>query len=172
MWPYVFVLVPLVLYLIAIIYETFYSFKRLTHVKIGGDYLSATWEITHTLLILAVVYFITMFSLSLRLVASAVFISLFVVIFTFIIRGILYMYIFYIRTPLQQKKRNWVDWLFALTNVVIIAALGVMIIEAVSSLWGKQIITNSDFIIWMLPGLVLVLAFCSIPVYQLYKTKK
>ena len=52
--------VPIVLFVVAFLYETWLSFRRLRPAaarKQRSGYVDATWEITHTLLVFAVVMF-------------------------------------------------------------------------------------------------------------------
>lgn len=172
MLPYLFVIVPLILYISALFYETYYSFRRIFLFKKQEKYLSATWEITHTLLVLSITYFITMFGLSLRDVSSGIFIPLFIAIFVIIIRGILYLYIFYIKDNRSKNSKNIIDWLFAASHIAIILALLFAVIKSVTILWGKQAVPNSDFIVWMWPGLIIVVILCLIPLVKLYRIEK
>ncbi len=54
MWLfYVLFLAPVLLFVAAFLYETWLSFMRLKNPKKGRtSYLAATWEVTHTLLVL------------------------------------------------------------------------------------------------------------------------
>lgn len=58
-----FVLIPLLAYIPMFAYELYISFRRIGKPSDkGGEYLHATWESTHTFLILSVNYFMWLYS--------------------------------------------------------------------------------------------------------------
>jgi len=174
MIPYLFVLVPLLAYLPLFIYETYSSFKRLDLTKRRkSDYLSATWEITHTLLILAVTNFIWLFSDVIKEVGAAVYWGLIIVGAAFIVRAILYLYIFYIQDQKVRRKRDTIfDYLFAVSHVVILGGLIYTLNNAWATLATESFSINTEFIPYMWPGLVLMIGICAIPMFSLYRTKR
>ena len=162
-------LVPTLLFVVAFLYETYLSFKRLQNPQAGKNgYVAATWEVTHTLLVAAVVMLVMMFTQVIDQLASAIFLATFIAAVALGVRAVLYMYIFYVRS---SKKTNWIDWAFALTHVVAAAFLVVVVIQA---LWFLQVNTppvNSEFVGVFIPGMLVVIAICIVPIVSLYKTK-
>lgn len=171
MIPYLFVLIPLGLYLPLFSYETWSAFTRLNkRGKRGGAYVDATWEVTHTFLIIGLTNFIWLFSANARGVAKAAYWGLITAGAAFIMRAILYLYIFYV-SDLSTKHNKWPDKLFALSHIVVLVGLSYAIVNAWIELAGARVIINTQFIPWMWPGLVLLLALGSLPLIRLYTTK-
>lgn len=163
-------LIPTLLFVVAFLYETYLSFKRLNNSKAGkGGYVNATWEVTHTLLVFAVVMLLMMFTKNLDGLASAIFLSTFVALFALAIRAACYTYIFYVRS---KQKTNWVDWVFALSHVVAAGALVITVVRALWFLYENNPPANTQFLPFFIPGLVLVIAVCAVPIALLYSTKK
>jgi len=171
---YLFVLIPLIAYLPLFLYETYASFKRLDITKRRkSDYLSATWEVTHTLLILAVTNFIWLFSDVIKAVGAAVYWGLIIVGAAFIVRAILYLYIFYIQDQTVRKKRASIfDYLFAASHLVILGGLIYTLTNAWATLSTETFTVNTEFIPYMWPGLILMIGICAIPIASIYRTKR
>lgn len=162
-------LVPTLLFVIGFLYETYLSFMRLKNPKAGKTgYVSATWEVTHTLLVFAVVMLLMMFTKNIDGLASAIFLSTFVAAFALTIRSACYAYIFYAR---KKQKRGLVDWVFALSHLVAALFLVITVLEALWYLYKNNPPVNTQFLPFFIPGLVLVLAVCAIPILTLYSTK-
>jgi hypothetical protein len=160
---------PILLFVLAFLFETFLSFRRLTYPKVGrAGYLSATWEVTHTLLIFGVVMLVMLFTSSLNELSSAIFTSTFIAAAALTVRSATYTYIFYVRT---SKKTSWIDWTFALSHVVAALFLVVTVLKACWYLYKNNPPVNSQFIPAFIPGLVLVLAICIVPIITLYRTR-
>jgi cytochrome bd-type quinol oxidase subunit 2 len=167
---YLLFFVPLVIFVLAFLYETFLSFMRLKNPKSGKTgYVHATWEVTHTLLVFAVVVLVMMFTKSIDQIANAIFVSTFIAALALAVRAALYTYIFYVR---DTNKVNWVDWLFALSHVVAALFLVITVIQVVIFLINNNPVANEQFVPAFLPGLALVLAVCIVPIILLYTTKK
>lgn len=163
-------LVPTLLFVVGFLYETFLSFKRLQKPKAGKNgYVNATWEVTHTLLVFAVVMLLMMFTKSLDGLASVMFLSTFIALFALAVRAACYMYIFYVRSG---QKTSWIDWTFALSHVVAAGALVVTVVRALWFLYENNPPANTQFLPFFIPGLVVVLAVCAMPILTLYTTKK
>lgn len=169
---WMFVLVPLVLFLAAFVVEFFMSFKRLSNSKADNSYLSATWEVTHTFLVVSVAYFVSLFSNNLTELASAAFVGFFLTASFVGVRGATYIYLFYIRSAVNRKSRDWVDWTFALSHVGIVLGVLVLLAGLVPKLFQIDLEPNTAFVPWMWPGLVIVISLCILPVISLYTTKK
>jgi cytochrome bd-type quinol oxidase subunit 2 len=166
-------LVPTLLFVLAFLYETYLSFRRLKKsAKASGasrvKYLSATWEVTHTLLVFAVIMLIMLFTKSLDALASAIFTSTFLAASALAIRAAAYIYIFYVRST---PKINWVDWVFAISHLVAATLLVVVVIQALLFIYQNNPAVNSQFLPFFLPGLALVLLICIVPLAVLYKTR-
>ena len=167
---YLLFLIPLVLFVLAFLYETFLSFARLRNVKAGKEgYVHSTWEVTHTLLIFAVVVMLMMFTKSIDGLALAIFLTTMLAAAALIIRSSCYIYIFYVR---KSTKTGAIDWIFALSHVVAALFLVLTVIEALWFLYQNNPPANTQFIPAFIPGLVLVLAICLIPILYLYFSPK
>ena len=157
---------PLVLYIITFIVELITSVTRLFNHRSIGNYLDATWEITFTFLILAVVNMANLFSSNIEQLADAFFTGIFIVGGAIVVRAILYLVLFYIRT--DQTKRTWLDWIFALSHLGIITGLAIVLTEFIPMLNTETLIPNTQFLPYMWGGLIVVVLLCSIPLSRLY----
>ena len=163
-------LVPTLLFVIAFLYETYLSFMRLKNPKIGKTgYVSATWEVTHTLLVFAVVMLLMMFTHNIDGISEAIFVTTFAAAVALGIRAICYVYIFYVR---KKNKTDFVDWTFALSHIVAAVFLVLTVVEALWYLYKNNPHANTQFLPYFIPGLVIVLAVCAVPMLMLYSTKK
>jgi cytochrome bd-type quinol oxidase subunit 2 len=171
MWLfYVLFLTPLVLFVSAFLYETWLSFARLKNPKKGrAGYVTATWEVTHTLLVFTVVMLLMTFTQSLTALASALYWSTFVAAVFLGLRAVAYLYIFYVRR--DTKTVNAIDWFFAATHVGAALFLVITVLQALVFIWTKHPVANTEFFPAFVPGLVLVLALCAVPLATLYRTK-
>jgi cytochrome bd-type quinol oxidase subunit 2 len=163
-------LIPTLLFVIGFLYETYLSFVRLKNPKNGkSGYVSVTWEVTHTLLIFAVVMLMMLFTKSIDGLSSAIFLSTFIAAFALIVRLICYVYIFYVR---KKNKIGAVDWLFALSHVVAALFLVITVAKALWYIYKNNPEVNSQFIPYFIPGLLIVIALCVLPMLTIYSTKK
>lgn len=167
---YLLFLIPILLFVLAFLYETYLSFRRLAKPQAGREgYVHATWEITHTLLIFGVVVMLMMFTKSIDQIATAIFLTTFLAAVALTIRLICYIYIFYVRS---SPKTSLADWIFALSHVF--AAL-FLVLTVFSSLWflySNNPAANTQFVPAFVAGLVLVLGVCLAPMVFLYSAKK
>lgn len=162
-------LIPTLLFVIGFLYETFLSFRRLKNPKAGkSGYLSATWEVTHTLLVFAVVMLLMMYTSVIDQISTAIFTATFIAAVALGLRAFFYIYIFYVRT---SNKTSWVDWAFALTHVVAALFLVIVVLQSVWFVVKNNPPTNSQFLPYFIPGLLVVLILCIVPIITLYKTK-
>jgi hypothetical protein len=165
MLAFLFILVPLGLYLLAFSYETYAAFRRLvTH----SAYLNATWEITHTLLVLALTNFTWLCSDAMVAVGQAAYWGLITAAAAFVVRGILYVYLFFAAVG---QKRPLADWLFALSHAVMLGGLLWATIVAFQKLSSIPYTINEQLIPYMWPALIAALVICAIPIWQSYKRK-
>ncbi len=163
---YILFLLPLVLFVVGFLYETYLSFRRLADPKAGKTgYVTATWEITHTLLIAAVVVLVMMFSHSIDGIAETIFTSTFVAAAALTVRYATYTYIFYVR---ETKKISWVDWTFAFSHVVAAVALVVSVVRVLWFLYQNNPSVNDQFLSLFVPGLIVTIVICAVPMAYLY----
>lgn len=168
--PLLFVLLPLIAYIPMFAYETFIAFRRIGKpLDKGGAYLHATWESTHTFLILSVNYFVWLYSSAVVVVGRAAFLPMLLFGAVFIIRGILYTQLFYIQS--STKPNLLLDWLFALTHIIMAACLLYTVAVTLQIMRTGIYRANETFLPLLIPGLFLMIPLISVPLYFLYKTK-
>ena len=168
-WAYILIYTPILLFVVAFLYETYLSFRRLANPKSSKQgYLSATWEVTHTLLVFGVVMLLMLFTKVIDQIADVIFLSTLWAAVMLGLRGVLYIYIFYVR---KKPTINWIDWLFAFTHIAAAVLLVITVIEASIYLQTSNPPLNEQFIPVFLPGLLLVLAVTALPMLVLYKSK-
>ena len=165
-----FVLIPLAAYVPMFLYELYISFRRIGKpLDRGGEYLHATWESTHTFLILSVNYFMWLYSSAILETGKAVFLPLIIFGVVFIARAILYIYLFYVKST--ERPNILADWIFALCHIVmIVCVLYIGIITSVI-LFGNNYQPNHILLPLLYPGLFLLIPLISVPLFFLYKTK-
>lgn len=160
-----FVAVPLGLYLIIFSVETYAAFNRLTGTASG--YLDATWEITHTLLVLALTNFTWLCSDAIIAVAQAAYWGLIVSAAAFVVRGILYVYLFYA----AAKNNRAAGWLFALSHVAMLVGLVYAGLAAIYTLAHTSYRINDQLLPYMWPALAVSVVICAIPIAQSYRRR-
>jgi len=165
-----FVLIPLLAYIPMFGYETYIAFRRIGKPKDkGGAYLHATWESTHTFLILSINYFVWLYSAAVVEVGRAVFLPMLIFGAVFIIRAIVYTQLFYIKA--SPKPNILLDRLFAWLHIIIIACLSYVVIKAFTIVQANNYQANETFLPLLWPGVVLMVPLISVPLYFLYRTK-
>ena len=163
-------LIPILLFVICFLYETYLSIIRLKKPESGkSGYLSATWEVTHTLLIFALIMLFMMFTQNIDGLASAIFTCAFIAALALIVRAIIYLYIFYVR---KKNTINLLDWAFMLCHIIAAVFLVATVIKALLYIYKNNPPVNSQFIPYMLPGLIATIVICIVPIAMLYSTKK
>ncbi len=167
---YLVFLLPVFVYVMAFLYETWLSFRRLKDPGAGrASYVTATWEVTHTLLVFAVVTLLMTFTQDLVRLASTLFWPTFIAVIALGLRAVGYLYIFYVRP--KVSRASWIDWGFALTHVVAALFLVVTVVKALWFIAQQHPIANTQFFPIFIPGVILVFAVCAIPIITLYRTK-
>lgn len=167
---YIVFLVPVLLYVLAFLYETWLSFRRLKDPRAGrSGYVSSTWEITHTLLVFSVVMLVMTFTQDIVELAQVLFLSTFIAAIALGLRAVAYMYIFYVRD--SKKKPGAIDWGFALTHIVAAIFLVATVVKALLFIWQNSPTPNDQFFPVFIPGLLLVVGLCIFPMIVLYKSK-
>ena len=151
-------------------YETYIAFRRIGKpLDKGGAYLHATWESTHTFLILSINYFVWLYSSAVVAVGRAAFLPMLLFGTAFIVRGILYTQLFYIKS--SAKPNLLIDWLFALTHIVMAACLLYTVAVTLRIMQAGTYSPNETFLPLLIPGLFLMIPLISVPLYFLYKTR-
>lgn len=171
-WVYVLIYTPILLFVLAFLYETFLSFARLKKGTRATGYVDATWEVTHTLLVFGVVMILMLFTKQIDTIANIIFLPTFLAASALAIRGACYLHIFYVR---EKQRINWVDWVFAFSHVVAAGLLVVVVGQVTWFLFTKDLQPNLQFVPAFIPGLLLVLGLCAVPTVSLYssaRTKK
>ncbi|MBP7775315.1 MAG: hypothetical protein KA069_01810 [Candidatus Saccharimonas sp.] len=165
-----FVVLPLIAYVPMFMVEVYIAFRRIGKpLDKGGEYLHATWEVTHTFLILGLNYFMWLYSSAMVDVANTVFVPLMLFGGVFILRAIVYTYLFYIR---QSKKPNvLIDWLFAICHIAMLATIILVILGTVTTLLGGDYASNHILLPLLYPGLILMVPLIAVPLYFLYRTR-
>jgi cytochrome bd-type quinol oxidase subunit 2 len=162
-------LIPVLLFVVAFLYETFLSLQRLFKPQASKrGYVNATWETTHTLLVAGVIVLVMMFTRDIANLGSAIFLSTFLAAGALVVRAVIYCYIFYVR---KSEKVNWVDWLFAASHLLAAVFLVITVLEALWYLYRNNPPANTEFLPLLVPGLVAVIAAIAVPMFVLYKTR-
>lgn len=165
-----FVIIPLIIYIPMFLVEVFIAFRRIGKpLDKGGEYLHATWEVTHTLLILSLNYFMWLYSSAVVDVAQVVFVPLIIFGGVFIVRAILYTYLFYIKSI--KKPSLFMDWLFAICHIVMLVSIVLVTIGAASILFAGNYEPNHILLPLLYPGLFLMIPLIALPIYFLYSTR-
>lgn len=162
--------IPTLIFVVAFLYETFLAFRRVLRPVADArrGYITATWEVTHTLLVFAVIMLVMLFTQALDRLADALFLSTFLAATALGVRAAAYLYIFYVR---RTNALQWVDWLFALSHLVAAFFLVVTVVKALWFVYSERPPVNEQFIPFFIPGLVVVLALCSVPALVLYRAR-
>ncbi|MDQ5982680.1 MAG: hypothetical protein QG549_677 [Patescibacteria group bacterium] len=158
--------VPILLFVLAFLYETYLSFARLFNKKKGrGGYVEVTWEVTHTLLVFGVVMMLMLYTGVIDKISDVIFLPAFLAAVALGVRGICYIYVFYIS---NEKRRTWVDWLFAISHVVAALLLVVVVGLYTWFLYTTQPVANTQFVAPFTVGLIVILAVTALPLSYLY----
>lgn len=159
-------LVPVGLYVLAFLYETYLSFERLfRHNSAGRGYVAATWEITHTLLVFAVVMLLMMYSQVIDALSATIFSAAFLALAALTIRACVYLYVFFVK---KITRIGVPDVIFALSHVVAAGLLLLTVYQAVNFIVTIHPPANSQFLPYFIPGLLLVVAVTVLPIVWLY----
>lgn len=161
--------IPIVLFVVAFLYETWLAFRRLSSPKNGrGGYVDVTWEVTHTLLVFAVVMILMLHTQVLDQLAALIFWPTFLAAIALGLRAVCYIYIFYVRT--KSEAINWIDWVFALLHILAAALLVVVVLQVTWFIFTANAPVNTEFIPMFLPGLLLVAGVVALPMLTLYRS--
>jgi hypothetical protein len=163
---WMFVIVPLALYVFGFSVEMFLAFRRLSKTSKGLSYTEVTWEMTHTLLIITLTNFTCLFSRNISELAPTILPGIFLAMGFLTIRSILYVYLFYIRE--NKTVLSWQDSLFAYSYVGILVGLVLAVAMIIPKFADTKLVANTQFLPFMWPGLLLVLVIGIYPAYKLY----
>lgn len=165
-----FVLLPLIVYIPMFLVETYVAFRRIGKpLDKGGEYLHATWEVTHTFLILALNYFMWLYSAAVIDVSREIFIPLVIFGGVFIVRAILYLYLFYIK---RSDRRSLIaDLIFAISHAIMLLTISWVAIAATRVLINGNYVSNHVLLPLLYPGLFLMIPLIAVPLYFLYRTR-
>ena len=166
-----FVVIPILCYVALFLVETGISFRRIGKpLDKGGAYLHATWEVTHTFLILGITYFMWLYSSAIVDISQKMFMPLVIFGAVFVIRAILYLYLFYIKQP--TKPNLLIDWSFAICHIIMLICLVLVAVIALGVMQNGNYLANEILLPLLYPGLILTFLIICIPIYFLFTTKK
>ncbi len=164
---YLLIYIPVLLFVVAFLYETWLSIVRLKNPKSSKrEYVDATWEITHTVLIFAVVMMLMLFTKSIDQIAEVLFLPAFLAILALMVRGVCYIYLFYIAP--KKARRSWIDWLFMVSHLVSALLLVLTVLLFTIFIATHQPEANLQFIPSFVVGLAVILAIIAGPLFYLY----
>jgi len=169
---YSLILIPLLFYVVVFGFETIASIKRVLNGSFNREtaFVHATWEVTHTILVYAVVMFIISHADLLPLIATTIFLPVVILMMALILRGTLYIYLYYGNTKISKISKIWHS-LFALTYVVNLSAALWLTIAVTYEIITRHFTPSTDNVGLIAFGLVPVAIFCAVPLLILYRTK-
>lgn len=168
---YSLILIPLFFYVAVFSYETYLSIKRISNKKLkrGEAFVSATWEVTHTILVYAFVIFFVSHADLLPAIATTIFLPVIILMIALIARGTLYLYLFYGNTKISKIGKLW-HGLFAITHLVNLAAALWLTIAVAYEIITRHFIASTENIGLIALGLIPIGLLCAVPLYTLYRT--
>jgi len=167
---YLFILTPLIVYVITFIYETYLAIMRVKTGKLdrGQAFVMSTWEISHTIFVYAVTVFIVSHADLLPIIAPQLLLPSSIFIVALIIRGTMYLSLFYADSSSNKKHRLW-HALFALTYITGLLSAVWLIMIATVSIITQGFVPNTDALIYTAAGFIPALLICGIPIFVLYR---
>ncbi len=169
---YSLILVPLLFYVAVFSYETYLSIERISSKKLkrGEAFVSATWEVTHTILVYAFVIFFVSHADLLPVIATTIFLPVVILMIALIARGTLYLYLFYGDIRISKIGKLW-HRLFALTHIINLAAALWLTIAVTYEIITRHFVASTDNVGLIALGLIPISLLCAVPLYKLYKTR-
>lgn len=164
---YALIYVPILLFVLGFLYETFISFKRLRG-KASHAYVDATWEVTHTFLVFGLVMLLMLYTQAIDQLADVLFLPAFLAAIALGARGACYIYIFYVR---KGKKITWVDHIFAWSHVAAALLLVTAVLRFSWYLISENPPANEQFVTPFLVGLVFIFGLCVLPLLKIYSSR-
>jgi len=167
---YLFILTPLIVYVITFIYETYLAIMRVKTGKLdqGQAFVMATWEISHTIFVYSVTVFIVSHADLLPIIAPQLLLPSSIFIIALIIRGTMYLSLFYNDTPNVKHNRAW-HAVFALTYIIGLLSAVWLIVIAVLGIITQGFVPNTDALIYTAAGFIPALLICGIPIFTIYR---
>ncbi len=162
-----FVLFPLVLYVPLLLIEMNLSLLSVSRGRSFSEYLHATWETTHTLLILSVVAFVWLFNDAVPVVAPVVALPLLLAALCFVLRAAAYIIVYYEWGA--PALRRFAGQFFVASHLVLVAGLLWVIYGVATTVPWSTVVIQSSLIIYLWPGALATLFIVAFPVVQLYK---
>ncbi len=169
---YSLILVPLLFYVAVFGFETLLSVKRVfgSSFDRGTAFVHATWEVTHTILVYAVVMFMISHADLLPAIATTIFLPVVILMVALISRGTLYLYLFYGDVQLSRIGKMW-HGLFALTHIINLGTALWLTVAVAYEIITRHFIPSTDDIGLVAFGLIPVGLLCAVPLFTLYRTK-
>lgn len=156
----------LVLYAIGFLYETSMSFVRLGNTK-REVYPHASWEVIHTTLVLAFACFMITHGQMLPEIAPLILVPFMIALLGFFLRATFQLLIFFGRK--DSKKRNWVDWGFALCHIAILVPFLYAVTTVIIYLATHPLDVLTDMFSWFIPGLLVGIAINLVPIVYIFR---
>ncbi|MGB3023280.1 MAG: hypothetical protein WBB39_00540 [Candidatus Saccharimonadales bacterium] len=148
-------------------YETLQSWRRL---RLGREtYPHITWEISHTLLVIVFTIFVITYGVFLPRIAYEAFIPLLVAATGFLVKAGFQLHIFFVRS--SSIGHGVIDWLFALTHIIILVSLLVTGFSAISFVIRVGALPDTSMLEWFIPGLFIGIAIVAAPIFYLVRAK-
>lgn len=164
---YALIYVPILLFVLGFLYETYLSFKRLNS-KSNHAYVDATWEVTHTLLVFGLVMLLMLYTQAIDKLSDVLFLPAFLAAIALGVRGASYIYIFYVK---KSKNISLVDHVFAWSHIAAALLLVFAVVRFSWYLFTENPPVNDQFVAPFLVGLVFIFGLCALPLLKLYSSK-
>jgi hypothetical protein len=145
------------------------SFERLKTTK-KERYPKASWEIIHTTLVIAFATFMITHGPMLPEIAPLILFPFMLALLGFFLRGTCQLYIFFGRE--DSRKHTWIDWVFALSHLVILLPFLYAIIVVTAYLLTHQLTVLTDMFSWFLPGLIVGVAINLVPILYVLREQR
>jgi hypothetical protein len=120
--------------------------------------------------VFAVVMILMLYTQVLDQLAALIFWPTFLAAIALGLRGVCYIYIFYVRK--NSERTNWIDWVFAIMHVVAALLLVTVVLQVTWFILTSGAAVNTEFIPAFLPGLLLVAGVVALPIWTLYRSGK
>lgn len=169
---YFLIIFPLLWYLLAFGYETGLAFSRLGGGRLnrGVAFVSGTWEVTHTMLVYAFTVFAISFASLLPQAASKLFLPISFFMCALMIRGSLYLYLFY--SDKKVALGGFWRLVFAVAHLASWLAVAVGSYRMVNLIHKTNFTPSTNALGEIAIGFVLAVVICAVPLLQIYRRQK
>lgn len=166
-WLYTLILLPVIGWVAAFGYETWLALGRSESGDFhkGEAYMHASWEITHTLLVYAFTVFLISHADALSVLDRTLFLPVSAFMITLMVRGCLYMYLFYGEHIKHQQLWHNV---FAITYVVSMVTIIAGAVGVLLTLVTFRVTPNTDHLPLITAGFFLTSFVCVLPIWSAY----